>query len=66
MIVAKHMNALLDLALVDSSTSVKELRSLFDKITVNNRALRALGISSGQFGPMLSPVIRSPLRGYSD
>ena len=61
LIVAKHMNALLDLARVHSSTSVKELRSLFDKITVNIRALRALGISSEQFGPMLSPVIMKTL-----
>ena len=53
---------MLDLARVQSSTSVKELRySLFDKITVNIRALRALGISSEQFGLMLSPVIMKTL-----
>ena len=61
LIIAKHMNALLDLERVESSTMVKELRNLLDKIVVNIRALNAYGISSQQFGPMLAPVLMKVL-----
>ena len=61
LIISKHMDALLDLGKVSSSNMVKDLRSLFDKIMVNIRALKAFGIASEQFGPMLSPVIMKML-----
>ena len=61
LIVSKHMNALLDLPAVVSASHIKELRSVFDKIVVNIRALNALGITSEQFGPMLSPVVMKML-----
>ena len=61
LIVSKHMNALLDLPAVASASHIKELRSVFDKIVVNIRALNALGITSEQFGPMLSPVVMKML-----
>ncbi len=61
LIVSKHMNALLDLPTVASASHIKDLRTVFDKIVVNIRALNALGISSEQFGPMLSPVVMKML-----
>lgn len=61
LIISKHMDALLDLGKINSSSMVKELRSLYDKIMVNIRALKAYGITSEQFGPMLSPVIMKML-----
>ena len=61
LIISKHMDALLGLEKVRSATSVKELRTLYDIIMVNIRALTAYDITSEQFGPMLSPVILQKL-----
>ena len=47
--------------MVSSASYIKDLRAVFDKIVVNIRALNALGISSDQFGPMLSPVVMKML-----
>ena len=61
LIISKHMMALLDLERVTSSHAVKDLRALYDKIMVNIRALQAYGVTSEQFGPMLSPVLMKML-----
>ena len=61
LIISRHMEALLDLEKVGSSLMVKELRSLYDKVMVNIRALQAYDIKSEQFGPMLAPVILKKL-----
>ena len=60
-IIGKHMNNLLDLPRVKSSYQVKELRALYDKITVNIRGLSAYDVSSKQFSPMLVPIIMQKL-----
>ena len=60
-IISKHMNVLLSLEKVKSSFHVKELRSLYDKITVNIRGLLSYGIDSRQFSPMLVPVLMQKL-----
>ena len=57
LIISRHMSALLDLEKVKSSSKIKELRAMYDKVMVNIRALRAFGITSDHFGPMLSPII---------
>ena len=61
LVISRHMDALLDLERINSSTMVKELRALFDKVMVNIRALRAYEITPEQFGPMLAPVILKKL-----
>ncbi len=61
LIVSKHMGTLIDLPRVESSKQIKELRSTYDKIVVNIRALKAFDVASEQFGPMLSPVIMKML-----
>ena len=61
LIISKHMNALLALDKVRSSFHIRELRSVYDKVVVNLRALRAYDIHSKHFGPMLIPVILEKL-----
>ena len=39
----------------------KHLRFIYDKVSVNRRALEALGIQSDQYGSLLIPVIMSKL-----
>ena len=60
-IISKHMSMLLNLEKVKSSLLIKDLRSLYDKITVTTRALISYNIDSQQFGPMLIPVILDKL-----
>ena len=60
-ILSKHMSMLLNFEKVKSSLLIKDLRSLYDKITVNIRALISYNIDSQQFGPMLIPVILDKL-----
>ena len=60
LIVSTHMNTLLKLKEV-RNTNVKELRSLFDKIEANVRALSSLGVSRDEFGPLLIPIILEKL-----
>ena len=55
------MSILLALEKIRSSSHIRELRMLYDKVVVNLRALSAFQIESKQFGPMLIPVILEKL-----
>ena len=59
-IVAAHMDELLKISACDGDKS-KQLRFVYDKVSVNVRALEALGIQSEQYGSLLIPVIMSKL-----
>ncbi len=59
-IIAAHMDELLKISACDGDKS-KQLRFVYDKVSVNVRALEALGIQSDQYGSLLIPVIMSKL-----
>ena len=61
LIISKHMSNLLSLDKVKNSYHVKELRSLYDKITINIRGLLSYDIDSKQFSPMLIPILMQKL-----
>ena len=59
-IIAAHMDKLLKISTCDGDKS-KQLRFVYDKVSVNIRALEALGIQSYQYGSLLIQVIMSKL-----
>ena len=61
-IVSAHMDELLKLS-VCSSDCVFSLRYVHDKILVNIRGLRLLGVDSKQYGSLLIPVVMFKLPG---
>ena len=54
---SNHMEPLLKLPIVSSEHETKKLRDLYDKIEINFRSLKALGIESELFGNLLVPVV---------
>ena len=61
LIISKHMEQLLKLERVRSSANFRELRSLYDRITVHLRSLSPFEIDSEHFGPMLISVVMEKL-----
>ena len=57
LLISNHMDALLKLPIVSSVHETKKLRDLYDKIEINIRSLKALGIDSESFGNLLVPVV---------
>ena len=57
LLISNHMDALLKLPIVSSVHETKKLRDLYDKIEINIRSLKALGIESESFGNLLVPVV---------
>ena len=57
LLISNHMEALLKLSMVSSVHETKKLRDLYDKIEINIRSLKALGIESESFGNLLVPVV---------
>ena len=60
LIISKFMTSLLNLNRVRNN-NIKELRALYDKITVNVRGLLVYDIDSKQFSPMLIPILLQKL-----
>ena len=60
LVISTHMSKLMKLKEV-RSTNAKELRSLYDKVESNVRALTSLGVVRAQVGPMLIPIILDKL-----
>ena len=59
LVISSHMNNLIKLEKV-SGANVKELRTLYDKVTrtiSNTSALKSVGIESEHFGPLLIPIV---------
>ena len=59
-IISTHMDELLKIPGC-TSDKASQLRFVYDKISINVRGLESLGISSGQYGSLLIPVIMSKL-----
>jgi len=59
-IIAAHMEELVKLPSCNRDKAV-QIRSVYDKINVNIRALEALGIGQEQYGSLLIPVIMTKL-----
>ena len=57
MIIAKHMETLLNVEAVTSDNNLKELRHLYDTIESHIRSLKSLGVESASYGAMLSSVL---------
>ena len=57
LLMSNHIDALLKLPIVSSVREMKNLRDLYDKIEINIRSLKALGIESESFGNLLVPVV---------
>ena len=57
LLISNHMEALLKLSMVSSVHETKKLRDLYDKIEINIRSLKTLGIDSESFGNLLVPVV---------
>lgn len=57
LVISSHMNKLLNLEPVKSSSNIKALRTLYDSCEINIRSLNSLGIVSDSYGSLLGPVI---------
>ena len=57
LLISNYMEALLKLPIVSSVHETKKLRDLYEKIEINIRSLKALGIESESFGNLLVPVV---------
>jgi transposase InsO family protein len=60
-LVSKFVDALLQLEPVRSVEHVGRLREIYDKLESYLRNLKALGIDSAQFGPVMTPIILNKL-----
>lgn len=56
-IVQDHLRGLLDLKPVSSSSDVRQLRQLYDRVQVHIRSLKALGTSSTTYCTMLREIL---------
>ena len=60
-IVAKHMDALMNLEAVTSQHKFKGLRRLYDNVESHTRSLTSLGVESGSYGGLFALVLLSKL-----
>ena len=60
-IISKHMDALMNLDAVASSTNLKGLRQLYDQVESHVRSLKSLGVKSESYGGLLSSVLLNKL-----
>ena len=52
-----HMENLMKITTLNSSADIKRVRRLYDNIEQNCRGLKALGVTSESYGPLLVPVL---------
>ena len=60
-IVTKHMDALMNLNTVTSSTNIVVLCRLYDHVESHNRSLKSLGVEFGSYGGLLASVLLNKL-----
>ena len=60
-IIAKHMDILLSLEPVNSSSNVTSLRRLYDQVESNKRGLKSLGVEADTYGTLLLPMLTKKL-----
>ena len=56
-----HMDVLLNVTPLTSSSSLKTLRQLYDTVESHVRGLKSLGVDSGTYGSLLSSVLMNKL-----
>ena len=56
-IINAHMNALVNLPIVENARELKALRHLYDEVEANVRALSALGRKAEEYGVFLLPLM---------
>ena len=61
LIIAKHMETLLNVEAVSSDQNLKDLRRLYDNTESHIRSLKSLGVESTSYGAMLSSVLLTKL-----
>ena len=61
MIIAKHMETLLNVEAVSSDHHLRDLRRLFDTTESHIRSLKSLGVEATTYGAMLSSVLLAKL-----
>lgn len=61
LLITSHMDELIALSQISSSTEVRALRQLCDKLEFNLRGLQNLGVNSQQYGPLLIPILLNKL-----
>ena len=60
-IVAKHMDALMNIEAVTSQHNLRALRRLYDNVESHTRSLKSLGVESGTYGSLLASVLINKL-----
>ena len=60
-IVTKHMDALMNLDAVTSSTNIMALHRLYDHVESYTHSLKSLGVESGSYGGLLASVLLNKL-----
>ena len=60
-IINSHMEALMKIYPVRYSDDTKGLRALYDRVEMNLRSLKGLGVSSDAYGCLLVPVLKAKL-----
>ena len=60
-IVAKHMDALMNLEAVSSQHNLKGIRRLYDTVELHTRSLNSLGVSPESYGGLLASVLMNKL-----
>ena len=56
-IVSKHMDILINLEAVSSSSNIKGLRRLYDIVESNVCSLKSLGVNASTYGTLLASVL---------
>lgn len=60
-IVTKHMDALMSIEVVTSSSNLQSLRRLYDNVELHTRSLKSLGVDSNSYGALLASTLMSKL-----
>ena len=62
-IVNSHMEELTAMKEVTDKNDIKGLRTFYDKVEMNLRSLRALGVNPDHYGSLLVPMLKKRLPG---
>jgi hypothetical protein len=60
-VLSAHMDALLKLPGANTNSDAKKLRGIYDEVEQHVRGLKAVGISSKQYGKLLLPILMNKI-----
>ncbi|CAB3989185.1 Hypothetical predicted protein [Paramuricea clavata] len=60
-VISAHMDALLKLPGANTNSDTKKLRGIYDEVEQHVRGLKAVGISSKQYGKLLVPILMNKI-----